>query len=86
MKIIIICFFKVLRLVFLRIISNNQFDIIKDYSDRGNNILEVKDPNNIGSNKLISSVIANNSLVSFKEIIPSMNDIFIQLVEGNKNL
>lgn len=64
----------------------SQFDIIKDYSDRGNNILEVKDPNNIGSNKLISSVIANNSLVSFKEIIPSMNDIFIQLVEGNKNL
>lgn len=64
----------------------SKFNIIRDYSFEGNNIIEVKDPNNIGANTLISSVIANNPLVSFKEIIPSMNDIFIQLVEGNKNL
>jgi ABC-2 type transport system ATP-binding protein len=62
----------------------SKFNIIKEYAEKDNNIIEVKDPNNIGANTLISSVIANNSLVSFKEIIPSMNDIFIQLVEGDK--
>jgi ABC-2 type transport system ATP-binding protein len=62
----------------------SKFNIIKEYAEKDNNIIEVKDPNNIGANTLISSVIANNALVSFKEIIPSMNDIFIQLVEGDK--
>ena len=65
------------------ILSN--YEIVREYSENGNNILEVKDPKAIGANTLIGNVIANNLLISFKEIIPSMNDIFIQLVEGSKN-
>jgi len=63
----------------------SKFEIIRDFSENGNNIIEVKDPNNIGSNELITQVMNDSKIVSFKEIIPSMNDIFIQLVEGNIN-
>lgn len=63
----------------------SEFDIIRDFSENGNSIIEVKDSNNIGSNQLITKVMSDSQIVSFKEIIPSMNDIFIQLVEGNKN-
>lgn len=61
----------------------SNFEIIKEYTENGNNILEVKDPKGVGANTLISGIIANNPLISFKEIIPSMNDIFIKLVEEN---
>lgn len=63
----------------------SEFEIVRDFSENGNNIIEVKDPNNFGSNKLITQVMNDSKIVSFKEIIPSMNDIFIHLVEDNKN-
>jgi len=38
------------------------------------------------SNQLLQAVLANVEIHSFREIIPSMNDIFIEKVNGGKNI
>ncbi len=59
----------------------SNFELIKKSSDNDNNIIELKDINSIGSNTLIKEIIDGAKIVSFREIIPSMNDIFIKLVQ-----
>ncbi len=52
-------------------------------NDRDGNIhITVKSAN---SNELIRSVLDEGELVSYKEILPSMNDIFINLVTANSS-
>ncbi len=52
-------------------------------NDRDGNVhITVKSAN---SNELIRSVLDEGELVSYKEILPSMNDIFINLVTANSS-
>ncbi len=37
------------------------------------------------SNDLIKDIINEGEIISFKEILPSMNDIFINLVSSSNN-
>lgn len=52
-------------------------------NDRDGNVhVTVKSAN---SNELIRSVLDEGELISYKEILPSMNDIFINLVTSNQS-
>lgn len=59
----------------------NDFELIKETSEKDKKIIELKDINNIGSNTLVKEIISGAEIVSFREIIPGMNDIFIKLVQ-----
>ncbi len=59
----------------------NEFELIKEFSEKDKKIMELKDINNIGANNLLKQIINNAQIVSFREIIPGMNDIFIKLVK-----
>jgi ABC-2 type transport system ATP-binding protein len=56
------------------------YEIIDTKEDDGMNICRIKMLGNSTPNDLLSALIPNVSVHSFKEIIPGMNDIFISLV------
>ena len=63
----------------------HQYKIIENTKGEGKTklILEILD-DKVSTNDLIQSLISVGKINSFNEIIPSMNDIFIRVVEENK--
>lgn len=60
------------------------FEIISNEPWHGNNKAVVKLLNGNSTNQLLTSLLPNCNIFGFKEVIPSMNDIFIRAVsEGN---
>jgi len=59
----------------------SEFQMLKESSEKDKKIIELKDINNIGPNNLLKQIINDAQIVSFREIIPGMNDIFIKLVQ-----
>jgi ABC-2 type transport system ATP-binding protein len=60
------------------IISNTAFSVVRN---EGKKVL-VKINDGFSSNDVLQQVIAqNNSIISYNELLPSLNDIFIKLVE-----
>ena len=62
----------------------HQYKIIENQKDEEKTYLtlQILDAN-VSTNDLIQSLVSVGKIVSFNEIIPSMNDIFIRVVEGN---
>ncbi len=62
-------------------------EIINKQSEDGIHYYTLKALNNTTPNQIMQALLPTCELVSFNEIIPSMNDIFIQKVnEGNSNI
>ena len=63
------------------------FEITDQHIIKGENFIRLKLTNNKQGNELLSILIPHVDITSFCEIYPSMNDIFIQVVESsNKNI
>jgi len=64
---------------------NSNYEIIKKTNVNGNHAVHIKLLHQTSDNELLSLIIPVVEVISFKEIIPSMNDIFINVVnEKNK--
>ena len=65
--------------------NSNEFKIVDDSESKRNRraILEV--PRDVRSAQVLGELIKNVDIVSYQELIPRMNDIFIKLVNGNNN-
>ncbi len=61
-------------------ISSAAFEVIK----RQENSLTVKIHNDSRSNDVLQYFLHHSTIVGFNEILPSLNDIFIRLVDGTK--
>lgn len=62
-------------------------EILEKHTEDEVHTLTVKLLNNVSSNQMLQTVLPTCELLSFSEIIPSMNDIFIRKVsEGNEVL
>ncbi|MEI8203627.1 MAG: ABC transporter ATP-binding protein [Bacteroidota bacterium] len=60
------------------------FDLISEVNEVDNHTAIIKLPIEVSSNQLIQTVLPHLSVHSFNEILPSMNDIFITQVNGQK--
>lgn len=60
------------------------FEILEDSKSGDFNYLKVKLENETTGNDLLKHLLAHIQIVSFSEIIPSMNDIFIRVVNESK--
>ena len=70
---------------FVELSQRYQYKIIDKTSEDDIHTLKVKLlDENVTTNQLISSVLPHGNLIAFNEIIPSMNDIFIEVVENQK--
>jgi len=63
---------------------NPNYEVIEEIKVNGNNAVKVKLHKQTNENELLSLIIPTVEVISFKEIIPSMNDIFINVVNENK--
>ncbi len=64
---------------------NPHYEIIDKKKLNGNNAVKIKLHHETNDNELLSLVIPAVEIISFKELVPSMNDIFIKVVNENKN-
>lgn len=66
-------------------ILNGEFQIINELKDDGLTKVNVKIPEESSSNKLLDKFLSQSiEIYSFREILPTMNDIFISMVEADK--
>jgi len=63
---------------------NDHYEILEEKPKHGNNTLRVKLLHQTNENELLSLIIPSAEIISFKEIIPSMNDVFIKVVNEHK--
>lgn len=59
------------------------YQIVKIEQQNGNTIGRFKLLNNTTTNQLISELLPHGNIVGINELIPSVNDIFISVVEGD---
>jgi ABC-2 type transport system ATP-binding protein len=58
------------------------FEIIELKANHSINTAVIKIKNNASGNDLLKLIINTCQIISFREILPSMNDVFIKVVEG----
>lgn len=63
---------------------NPHYEIIDKKKVNGCNAVRIKLLHQTSNNELLSLVIPAVEIISFKELVPSMNDIFIKLVNEHK--
>ncbi len=64
---------------------NNHYELIDHKKVNGNNAVKIKLLHETNENELLSLILPAVEIISFKEIIPNMNDIFIKVVNEYKN-
>ncbi len=67
-------------------VLNSDFEILDQQKGIEFNTLKVKLNNGATSNDFLKQLLPYLNIVSFSEIIPSMNDIFIRVVNENKKI
>ena len=65
----------------LKATLTTQYNIIENKQRNGENFVRVRILNNMSTNDLLKTMLSSGNIISFREIIPSMNDIFIKVVE-----
>jgi len=65
----------------LKATLTTQYKIIESKQRNGENFVRVRILNDISTNDLLKTMLTSGNIISFREIIPSMNDIFIKVVE-----
>ncbi len=65
----------------LKATLTTQYKIIENEQRNGDNFVRVRILNDISTNHLLNTMLSSGNIISFREIIPSMNDIFIKVVE-----
>ena len=62
----------------------NQFKILDHAENKNENYLRVQHLDDGSNNQLLQAIIPAAEILSFEEIIPSMNDVFIKAVQEDK--
>lgn len=62
--------------------SNNHFNILNTQFDNGKSTVRLKTISNISVNDILYTVMKSGELLSFNPALPSMNEIFIRVVES----
>jgi ABC-2 type transport system ATP-binding protein len=68
----------------VKIDENGHYNILNSKNENNKSIIRLKTTSNIQSNDLIQSVIKSGNLISFNPALPSMNEIFIRVIEDRK--
>lgn len=62
---------------------NSKFELLDQTEKRGIHLAKVKIIHASGGNELLNLILPHVHVISFNEILPSMNDIFIKAVESS---
>jgi ABC-2 type transport system ATP-binding protein len=67
-------------------VLKSDFELVEQSKGIEHNILKIKLHNGSTSNELLEQLLPYLNIVSFSEIIPNMNDIFIRVVKESKKI
>jgi ABC-2 type transport system ATP-binding protein len=62
--------------------SNGHYNILSTRNDMNKSIFRLKTTSDIATNDILHSVMKSGRLISFNPALPSMNEIFIRVVEA----
>jgi len=62
--------------------TNDHFTILRSSFEHGRSVIRLKSENNRDTNLIIRAMAASGQIISFNPALPSMNDIFIRVVEA----
>lgn len=65
----------------VRMNGNGLYSIIKQESDNNKSLIRLRTAGTVRSNDLLQSLMHSGNIISFNPALPSMNDIFIKVVE-----
>jgi ABC-2 type transport system ATP-binding protein len=66
----------------VKIEGNGQYQVLKQEYDNERSVIRFKTTTNIGTNEILSNLMKSGTIVSFNQALPSMNEIFIRVVES----
>jgi len=64
---------------------NEHYELTEQKKVNGKHAVRIKLLHETNENELLSLIIPSVEILSFNEVMPSMNDIFIKVVNENKN-
>lgn len=62
--------------------GNHHFSVLSQQKEVGKSIIRMKTTDNITTNEILETVMKSGNLISFNPALPSMNEIFIRVVEA----
>jgi ABC-type uncharacterized transport system ATPase subunit len=65
----------------VRIENNSHYNTLIQNFDKGKSSIRIKTTSNIQTNDILQTVMKSGKLISFNPALPSMNEIFIRVVE-----
>jgi ABC-2 type transport system ATP-binding protein len=68
----------------VKVPENGHYSILRQLKDNNNSIVRLKTTSNITTNEILHSAMQSGNVISFNPALPSMNEIFIRVVE-NRN-
>ncbi len=65
--------------------TNSHYEVLKSTRDNGKSTIRLKTGGELDINNIIRDMTDKGQVISFNPALPSMNEIFIRVVEANKN-
>jgi ABC-2 type transport system ATP-binding protein len=62
--------------------SNGHYDVLSQHKDTNRSIIRLKTTNDTPTNDILQIAIKSGKIISFNPALPSMNEIFIRVVEA----
>ncbi len=62
--------------------GNSHYSIISQVNEDSKSLVRIKTSNTISTNEIIQTMMRSGNIVSFNPALPSMNEIFIRVVES----
>jgi len=68
----------------VKIESNGHFSVLRQESENGRSSVRLKTNIAEGTNEILTSLMRSGNILAFSQALPSMNEIFIRVVESQK--
>jgi ABC-2 type transport system ATP-binding protein len=66
----------------VKISGNGQYEILNQTSENGKTTVRLSTRTELSSNDVLSNLMKSGNIISFNPALPSMNEIFIRVVES----
>jgi ABC-type uncharacterized transport system ATPase subunit len=66
----------------VKIEGNGHYNILKQHNESNRSIFRLKTTSDINTNEILQTVMRSGNIISFNPALPSMNEIFIRVVEA----
>jgi ABC-2 type transport system ATP-binding protein len=66
-------------------LMNGDFEIVEHGESRSGRVIKIRARKDSSGNEILQRILPHAEVTSFNEVIPSMNEVFIRVVESQKN-